>query len=321
MRRRDFLTVLIGSAVASPRASRAQDYPSRPVRFIVGFAAGGPNDILARLMSEWLSVRLGQPFVVENRPGAAGNLAAEAVVRAPADGHTLLLLGPSNAINASLHDRLDFDILRDIAPVAGITREPLVMVVNPSVPVKTVAEFIALAKAHPGTITMASAGNGSSPHVAGELFKMMNGVDLVHVPYAGGGPALKDLIGGRVQMMFEPMSASIEPVRSGKLRALAVTTAMRSPALPDVPTMGDSVPGYEASAVTGIGVPKDTPPEIVATLNAEINAALADPKIKARLADMGGMELAGSPADFGRIFAGEIEKWAQVVKSSGAKPN
>jgi len=321
MRRRDFLTVLVGSAVASPHASRAQDYPSRPVRFIVGFAAGGPNDILARLMSEWLSVRLGQPFAVENRPGAAGNLAAEAVVRAPADGHTLLLLGPSNAINASLHDRLDFDILRDIAPVAGITREPLVMVVNPSVPVKTVAEFIALAKAHPGTITLASAGNGSSPHVAGELFKMMTGVDLVHVPYAGGGPALKDLIGARVQMMFEPMSASIEPIRSGKLRALAVTTAMRSPALPDVPTMGDSVPGYEASAVTGIGVPKDTPAEIVATLNAEINAALADPKIKARLADMGGMELVGSPADFGRIFAGEIEKWAQVVKSSGAKPN
>ena len=321
MRRRDFLTVLVGSAVASPHASRAQDYPSRPVRFIVGFAAGGPNDILARLMSEWLSVRLGQPFAVENRPGAAGNLAAEAVVRAPADGHTLLLLGPSNAINASLHDRLDFDILRDIAPVAGITREPLVMVVNPSVPVKTVAEFIALAKAHPGTITLASAGNGSSPHVAGELFKMMAGVDLVHVPYAGGGPALKDLIGARVQMMFEPMSASIEPIRSGKLRALAVTTAMRSPALPDVPTMGDSVPGYEASAVTGIGVPKDTPAEIVATLNAEINAALADPKIKARLADMGGMELVGSPADFGRIFAGEIEKWAQVVKSSGAKPN
>jgi tripartite-type tricarboxylate transporter receptor subunit TctC len=316
--RRRFLR-LLGMATALPIASRtagAQTYPSRLVRLIVGFPAGGPNDILGRLMAQWLSERLGQPFVVENRPGASGNIATEAAVRAPADGHTLLLVGPANAINASLYDNLDFNFLRDIAPVAGITREPLVMLLHPSVPAKTVPELIAYAKANPGKIKMATTGNGSSPHVAGALFTMMAGVDMVLVPYAGGGPALKDMIGGQVQMMFEPMSASIEPIRTGQLRPLAVTTATRSAALPDVPTMGEFVPGYEASAVTGIGVPKDTPAGIVDRLNAEINAAFANPAMKSRLADTGGTMLPGSPADFGQLIAAETEKWAKVVKFS-----
>jgi tripartite-type tricarboxylate transporter receptor subunit TctC len=306
-------------ATALPIASRtagAQTYPSRLVRLIVGFPAGGPNDILGRLMAQWLSERLGQPFVVENRPGASGNIATEAVVRAPADGHTLLLVGPANAINASLYDNLDFNFLRDIAPVAGITREPLVMLLHPSVSAKTVPELVAYAKANPGKIKMATTGNGSSPHVAGVLFTMMAGVDMALVPYAGGGPALKDMIGGQVQMMFEPMSASIEPIRTGQLRPLAVTTATRSAALPDVPTMGEFVPGYEASAVTGIGVPKDTPAGIVDRLNAEINAAFANPAMKSRLADTGGTMLPGSPADFGQLIAAETEKWAKVVKFS-----
>jgi tripartite-type tricarboxylate transporter receptor subunit TctC len=267
-------------------------------------------------MAQWLSERLGQPFVVENRPGASGNIATEAVVRAPADGHTLLLVGPANAINASLYDNLDFNFLRDIAPVAGITREPLVMLLHPSVSAKTVPELVAYAKANPGKIKMATTGNGSSPHVAGVLFTMMAGVDMALVPYAGGGPALKDMIGGQVQMMFEPMSASIEPIRTGQLRPLAVTTATRSAALPDVPTMGEFVPGYEASAVTGIGVPKDTPAGIVDRLNAEINAAFANPAMKSRLADTGGTMLPGSPADFGQLIAAETEKWAKVVKFS-----
>jgi tripartite-type tricarboxylate transporter receptor subunit TctC len=291
------------------------------VRFVVGFPAGGPNDILARLMAQWLSERLGQPFVVENQPGASSNIATEAVVRAPADGHTLLLVGPANAINASLYGNLNFNFMRDIAPVAGITREPLVMLVHPSVPARTVPELIAHAKANPGRIRMATTGNGSSPHVAGVLFTMMAGIDLALVPYAGGGPALKDMIGGQVQMMFEPMSASIAAIRTGKLRALAVTTATRSAALPDVPTMGEFVPGYEASAVTGIGVPRSTPAEIVERLNAEINAAFADPGMRTRLAGTGGTMLPGSPADFGRLIAEETEKWAKVIKFSKAKPN
>jgi tripartite-type tricarboxylate transporter receptor subunit TctC len=296
--------------------ARGQTYPSRPVRFIVGFPAGGPNDILGRLVAQWLSERLGQPFVVENRPGASGNLATEAVVRAPADGHTLLLVGPANAINASLYDSLDFNFLRDIAPIAGITREPLVMLLHPSVPAKSVPELVAYAKANPGTIRMATTGNGSSPHVAGVLFTMMAGVDVVLVPYAGGGPALKDMIGGQAQMMFEPMSASIEPIRNGQLRPLAVTTAARSAVLPDVPTLGEFVPGYEASAVTGVGAPKDTPAGIVGRLNAVINAAFADPVMKARLADTGGTVLPGSPGDFGELIAAETEKWAKVVRYS-----
>jgi len=321
-RRRVLRLAGIAAALAAlPRPAEAQGYPSAPVRLILGFPAGGPNDILARLMAQWLTQRLGQPFVVENRPGASGNIATDAVVRAPADGHTLLLVGPANAISASLYPGLAFNFLRDIAPVAGITREPLVMVVHPSVPATTVAEFVAYAKADPGRIKLASTGNGSSPHVSGELFKMLTGVELAVVHYAGGGPALKAMIEGQAQVMFEPMSAAIAPIRSGQLRALAVTTAGRSPALPDVPPMADAVPGYEASAVTGIGAPSNTPAEIIATLNAAINAAFADPAMSARLADTGGAPLAGSPAEFGKLLAEETEKWAKVVKFSGAKPD
>jgi tripartite-type tricarboxylate transporter receptor subunit TctC len=321
--RRNLLS-LAGVAALVPafaRIASAQAYPTRPVRFLVGFPAGGPNDILARLIGQWLSERLGQPFVVENRPGTSGNLATEAVVRAPADGYTLLLVGPANAIGAALYANLSFNFLRDIAPVAGITREPLVMVVHPSVPATTVAQFIADAKAHAGTTKMASTGNGSSPHVSGELFKMMSGLDLPVVHYAGGGPALKAMIEGQAQVMFEPMSAAIEPVKSGKLRPLAVTTTTRAAALPDVPALADSLPGYEASAVTGIGAPRDTPADIIATLNTAINAAFADPTMNARLADTGGALLAGSPAEFGRLLAEETEKWAKVVRFSGAKPD
>jgi tripartite-type tricarboxylate transporter receptor subunit TctC len=291
------------------------------VRLIVGFPAGGPNDILARRMGQWLSERLGRSFVVENRPGASGNIATEAVAHAPPDGYELLLVGPANAINASLYDNLSVNFMRDIAPVAGITREPLVMVVNPSVPAKTVPELIAYAKANAGTIKMASTGNGSSPHVAGELFKMMTGIDMAVVHYAGGGPALKALIGAQVQVMFEPVSAAIDSIRTGKLRALAVTTATRSEALPGTPTISETVPGYEASAVTGIGAPKLTPIDIIDRLNKEINAAFADPKMMARLAGDGGTMLPGSPADFGRLMAEETEKWARVSKFAGTRPD
>ena len=314
------LGVCAAALPLSLRIAQAQAYPTRPVRFVVGFVAGGPNDILARLIGEWLSDRLGQPFVFENLPGASSNTATEVVVRAPADGHTLLLIGPANAINASLFPNLSFDILRDIAPVAGLTREALVLVVHPAVPASTVPQLIAYARANPGKIKIAMTSSGSSPHVSGKLFRLLTGVELTEVPYEGGGPALRDLIAGRVDMMFEPMSASIRPIRAGSLRALAVTTAARSEALPDVPMMGDVVPGYEASAVTGIGVPRNTPPEIVDTLNKAINAAYADPKMKARLADTGGGLLPGSPAEFGTILAQEIEKWAKVVKASGMQP-
>jgi len=304
----------------SPRLTQAQAYPARPVRFVVGFVAGGPNDILARLISEWLSDRLGQPFVVENLPGASSNTATEVVVRAPSDGYTLLLIGPANAINAPLFSNLSFDIRRDIAPVAGLTREALVLVAHPTVPASTVPQLIAYAKANPGKLRMAMTSSGSSPHVSGKLFRLMTGVELTEMPYEGGGPALRDLIAGRVDLMFEPMSASIGPIRAGSLRALAVTTTARSEALPDVPTLGDVVPGYEASAVTGVGVPRNTPPAIIDSLNKAINAAYADPKMKARLADTGGGLLPGSPAEFGAILAEEIEKWARVVKASGMKP-
>ncbi len=321
--RRRFLQLTAG-AVALPVVSHiaaAQVYPTRPVRIIVGFASGGTLDIIARLLGQWLSERLGQPFVVENRPGGGGNIGTDAVVRAPPDGYTLLLVGSPNMINATLYEKLNFNFIRDIAPVASIDRTPLVMEVNQSFPARSVPEFIAYAKAKPGKINMASAGTGTGQHVAGELFKMMAGVDMTHVPYRSAGPALTDLIGGQVQVMFDGLPASIEHIRTGRLRALAVTTATRLDALPDIPTVADFVPGYEASAVHGIGAPKNTPTEIVDRLNKEINAALADPKMVARLADLGLTVLPGSPADFGKLIAEETEKWGKVVKFSGAKPD
>jgi tripartite-type tricarboxylate transporter receptor subunit TctC len=320
--RRKFLHLAAGAA-ALPAVSRfawAQTYPLRPVRIIVGFPPGGVGDILARLMGQWLSDRLSQPFVIENRPGAGSNIGTEAAVRAPADGYTLLLTTTPNAINVTLYDKLNFNFIRDIPPVAGIMRGPNVMVVNPSVPTKTVPEFIAYAKTNPNTLSMASGGNGSTQHVAGELFKIMTGVTMQHVPYRGGVAALADLISGRVHVMFDNLPTSIETIRAGKLRALAVTTAARSEALPAAPTVAEFVPGYEASAWWGIGAPKNTPADIVDKLNREINAALADPKMKARLAELGGTVLPGSPADFGKLIADEIEKWARVVKFAGIKP-
>ena len=319
--RRQFLRLAVGAAAipAGWRMARAQGYPSRPVRIVVGFAAGGPNDILARLMGQWLAERLGQPFVIENRPGASSNIGTEAVVRAPADGYTILLAGTTSAINAALYDKLNFNFMHDIAPVASIMRVPNVMEVNPSVPARTVPEFIAYANATPGKISMASSGNGAPSHVAGELFKVMAGVDLVHVPYRGLGPALTDLLGGQVQLMFGGTTASIPYTRSGKLRALAVTTTARSELLPEPPTLGDFVPGYEASQWYGIGAPKNTPTETIDRLNEEINASLADPKIKVRLTDLGGTALSGSPADFGKLIAEETAKWGKVVKFAGIK--
>jgi len=317
--RRQFLHLAAGAA-ALPAVSRfawAQTYPTRPVRMIVGTAPGGAQDILARLMGQWLSERLGQPFVVENRPGGGGNIATEAVVRAPADGYTLLMIGPAHAVNATLYSKLNFNFVRDIAPVAGISREPQILVVNPLFPVRTIPEFIAYAKANPGKINMASSGIGSGPHMMGELFKMMAGIDLLHVPYRGAGAALTDLIAGQVQVMFS--SSSIGHIRDGKLRALAVTTATRSELLPDIPAMGEFVPGYEASGFFGLGAPKHTGAEIINSLNREINAALADPRIKDRLTDQGGTVLPGSPADFGKLIADETEKWAKVINFAGLK--
>jgi len=321
--RRKFLRLAAGAAAlpAVSRIARAQAYPSRPVRWILSAPPGGALDIVARLMGQWLSERLGQPFVIENRTGGGGNIATEAVVRAPPDGYTILMVTMVHAVNATLYDRLNFNFIRDIAPVAPISREPNVMVVNPSVPTKTVSEFIAYAKANPGKINMASSGNGTSPHMGGELFKAMTGVDVVHVPYRGGAPALTDLIGRQVQVMFAFISSSIEYIRAGKLRALAVTTTTRSPALPDVPVVGDFVPGYEASSWIGLGVPKNTPTEIVDKLNMEINAGIADPKIRARLADLGSTVFPGSPADFGKHIADETEKWGKVIRAANLKPD
>jgi tripartite-type tricarboxylate transporter receptor subunit TctC len=319
--RRRILQLAAASAALPvlPRGATAQSYPSRPVRVIVGFAAGGTGDIMARLIGQWLSERLGQSFVIENRPGAGGNLGAEAVVRAAPDGHTLLQVGTSHVVNTSLYDKLNFDLVRDIAPVAGIARAHLVMLVNPSFPATTVPELIAYGKANPRTITMASAGSGSSPRLAGELFQMMTGIEMIHVPYRGGALALSDLVAGQVQVMFSNLP-SAEYVRAGKLRALAVTTATRSEELPDVPTVGEFVPGYEASGWYGIGAPRSTPAEIVGTLNGEINAALADARIKARLADFGGVGLPGSPASFGKLIAEETEKWGRVIRAANIKP-
>jgi tripartite-type tricarboxylate transporter receptor subunit TctC len=319
--RRTFLHLAAGAA-AFPAASRialAQTYPSRPVRIIVGFAPGGAIDIVARLIGQWLSQRIGQQFIVENRAGAGGNIGTEVVVRAPPDGYTLLLCGPVNTINTTLYEKLSFTFSMDIAPVASIARAPLVMEVNPSVPATTVPEFIAYAKANPGIISMASAGNGTPQHVVGELFKIMTGVDMLHVPYRGTGPALIDLLGGQVQVLFDTTTSSIQYIRAGKLRALAVTTATRSEVLPDVPTVGDFVPGYEASAWYGIGAPKGTPIEIIDKLNKEINAGLADRNIKARLADLGATELGGSPAEFGKLIAEETEKWGKVIRAANIK--
>jgi tripartite-type tricarboxylate transporter receptor subunit TctC len=320
--RRNFLHLAAGAA-ALPVVSRiawAQAYPSRPVRIMVGFPAGGPNDIIARLIGQWLSERLGQPFVIENKPGAATNIATEAVVKAPPDGHTLLLASTTNAVNATLYDNLNFNFIRDIAPVATIARNPFVMLVHPSVPAKTVPAFIAYAKANPGKLNMASPGTGTAPHLAGELFKVMTGVNMVHVPYRGQALALPDLLAGQVQVYYGPTPGLIEYIGAGKVRALAVTTATRSEALPDIPTVGDFLPGYEATAWYGIGVPRSTPAEIIDKLNKEINAGLADPRLRARLADLSGTVLAGSPADLGKLIADETEKWGKVIKFAGIKP-
>ena len=320
--RRNFLHLAAGAAALPvvPRFAWAQTYPSRPVRIIVPAPAGGGYDFAARLMSQFLSGRLASSFIVDNRPGAGGNVGTEAVVRAPPDGYTLLLVAAANAINATLYQKLDFNFIRDIAPVATIAGAPNVMVVHPSVPARTVPEFIAYAKANPGKLNMASAGNGTTPHVAGELFKMMTGVDMVHVPYRGQGLALTDLLGGQVQVMFATTPGTTEHIATGKLRALAVTTATRAEALPDLPTVGDFVPGYEASQWYGIGAPRTTPVEIVDRLNKEINAGLADPKLKERLAAIGGAPLVGSPGDFGKLIADEAEKWGKVVRAANIKP-
>jgi tripartite-type tricarboxylate transporter receptor subunit TctC len=311
---------MAGGAAALPlaRPAMAQAYPARPVRVIVGFPPGGPTDIAARLIGQWLSDRLGRQFVIENRPGATGNIGTEAVVNAAPDGYTLLVVAASNAINTTLYRKLSFVFHRDTAPVAAIIRVPNVVEVTPSLPARTVPEFIAYAKANPGKINFASGGNGTSQHVSGELFKMMAGVDMLHVPYRGSAPALTDLIAGHVQVMFDAVSSSIPYIRAGQVRGLAVTTATRLEALPDLPTVSDFVPGYEASAWFGVCAPRKTPAEIVDRLNREINAALADPAMKAHLADLGGTPLPGSPADFGNLIVAETEKWAKVVKFSGA---
>jgi tripartite-type tricarboxylate transporter receptor subunit TctC len=318
--RRQFLQLSAGAAaLAVSRFAWAQAYPSRPVRLIVPFPPGGGAEICARLIGQWLSERLGQPFIIDNRPGAGTNIGTEAVVRAPPDGHTLLLVNSANAINATLYDKLNYNFIRDIAPVASISRGPNVMVVHPSLPAKSVPELIAYAKANPGKLSMASGGIGSGSHVAGELFKMMAGVNMVHVPYRGVAPALTDLLGGQVQVMAASSAASIEYIRSSKLRALAVTGPTRTDVLPDIPSVGEFLPGYEASGWFGVGAPRNTPGEIIDRLNNEINAGLADPKIKARFADLGGTVLGGSAADFGKFVADETEKWSKVVTFAGAK--
>jgi tripartite-type tricarboxylate transporter receptor subunit TctC len=320
--RRQFLHLAVGAAAlpAVSRIARAQSYPTKPVRWVVPFAPGGPAEILARLFGQWLSERLGQPFVIETRPGAGSNIGTEAVVRAAPDGYTLLLVTTANAINASLYDKLNYNFVRDITPVAGFIHVPAVLEVNLAVPVNSVPEFIAYAKANPGKLNMASAGNGTIQHVAGELFKMMTGINILHVPYRGQAPALTDLLGGQVQVMFDSMPASIGHIKAGAVRALAVTTATPAEALPDIPTVGDFVPGFEASAWYGVGMPGNTPPDIVDKLNKEINAAFAIPRIKDRLFELGGTMLAGSPADFGKYIANETEKWGKVIRAANIKP-
>jgi tripartite-type tricarboxylate transporter receptor subunit TctC len=309
---------LTGLTLAGIGEAAALDYPTRPVRWIVGYPPGGTTDILARLVGQYLSDKLGQQFIVENKPGAGNNIGTEAVVHAPPDGYTVLLVNPANGINTSLYKKLPFNFPRDIAPVGGIARVPNVMEVNPNVPAKTVAEFIAYAKANPGKVNLASSGNGTSVHLSGELFMAMTGVKLTHVPYRGSAPALTDMIAGQVHVLFDNLPSSIEHIKAGTLRALAVTTEQRSDALPGVPTVAETVPGYEASAWFGMGAPKDTPPEIIAVLNKAINEALADPTMKARLADLGGAPMGGTPADFGKIVVSETEKWRKVVEFAGA---
>jgi tripartite-type tricarboxylate transporter receptor subunit TctC len=319
--RRQFLHLAAGAALlpAISSTAKAQSYPARPVRLIIGYTPGGSADLTARLMGQWLSERLGQSFVIENRPGGGTNIATEAVVRAAPDGYTLLLAAPANAVNATLYDKLNFNFLRDMEPVAGIIRFPNVVVVNPSVPVKTIPELIAYAKANPGKLNMASSGNGSTIHMSGELFKMLTGTNMVHVPYRGGAPALTDTISGQVQVMFDNIPTCAEHVKSGKLRGLAVTSTARSEVLPDLPTVADFLPGYEASAWYGLAAPKGTPPEIIETLNKAVNATLADPAAKARFAEVGAILLPCSAADFGKLLSDETEKWGKVVKFSGAK--
>jgi len=322
--RRQFLHLAVGAAALAvlPRHASALDYPTRPVRIVVGFDAGSALDVIARLISQQLSERLGQQFVVENRPGAAGNIGTEVVVRASADGYTLLLTGSVDTINATLYQTLHFNFIHDIVPVAGIARLTSIVVVHPSFPAKTISEFIAYARANPGKINMASAGTGTPSHLSGELFEMMSGINMVHVPYHRGGPgAFVDLLGGQVQVFFAAMPASIGYVRAGKLRALAVTTIARSEALPDVPTVSEFLPGYEASGIIGLGAPRNTSAAIIETLNKEVNASLTDAKFAARVADLGGTTLPGSPADFGKIIADEVEKWAKVIRVANIKPD
>jgi tripartite-type tricarboxylate transporter receptor subunit TctC len=319
--RRKFLHLAAGAVTlqAVSRIARAQTYPTRPVRLIVGFTPGGPTDIFARLIGQWLSARFGQPFIIENRPGAGSTIGIEAVVNAPPDGYTLAVVSTSAAVSASFYQHLNFNLIRDIVPVSGITRVPLVMVVNPSVPAETVPEFIAYAKANPGHIIMASVGNGTTPHMAGELFKMTAGIQLLHVPYHGAAPALTDLLGGRAQVMFEAMPTLVEHIRGGKLRALAVAAATRSLVFPDIPTVGEFLPGYEASVWFGVGAPRQIPPEVVERLNKEINAGLADPALNERLRELGGTALIGTAAEFGELFVGDTEKWGKVVRAANTK--
>jgi tripartite-type tricarboxylate transporter receptor subunit TctC len=320
--RRDLLHTATGAVALALllRRASAEAYPAHPVRLLVPFPAGGATDLLARLIGQWLTERTGQPFIIDNRPGAGGNIGTEAVVRAPPDGYTLLAFDTTSAVNATLYDRLSFNFIRDIAPVASIVRLPFVVLLHPSVPVRTISEFMAYAKANPGRINMASAGNGTLPHVAGELFKMMTGTEMVTVTYRGAAPALSDLLGGQVQVYFGTTPASIEHIRAGRLRAIAVTTPARLDLLPDLPTVSDTVPGYEATGWWGVGAPKGTPADVIERLNGDINAALADPALKARIADLGGTTMINSPADFGRLIAEETEKWGRVVRFSGAKP-
>ena len=321
---RPLLAALVAVAAlwASPSTALAQqDYPNKPVKWIVPYPPAGTTDVLARMVAQWLTEKMGQPFVVENRPGAGNNIGTEAVIKSPPDGYTMLLVNPANGINATLYKNLNFNFIRDIAPVAGLVRTPNVMEVTNSLPVKTVKEFIDYCKANPGKINMASSGSGTSVHLSGELFKFMTGCDMVHVPYKGAGPALVDLIGGQVHVLFDNLPSSIGHIRSGKLRALGVTSEGREPSLPGVPTVGETVPGYEATAWFGIGMPKGTPREIINKVNAEVNRALADPKMRERLAELGGKPIAGTPEDFGRVIAAETAKWEKVVTASGAKPD